>query len=170
LIISGPLPTLPENPSTGDNTLLLALQALEAADYTHTFTLVNESLDQGISWNEGKAEALNLRGTFKYAFFFFSWEFILVDLRVCVPFFLLSRFLVGDVESAKADLQQSIVLVPSYTQSLVKIASVHMEQGDPKKAFECFEEAIKHHPTDPDIYYHRGQGEISSIPDQSRMR
>ena len=65
----------------------------------------------------------------------------------------------GDIEGAKADLQQSIVTVPSYAQSLVKIASVHMEQGDPKKAFECFEEAIKHNPTDPDIYYHRGQGE-----------
>ncbi|KAF8221349.1 ADP/ATP carrier receptor [Tricholoma matsutake] len=128
---SRPLPTLPQDPSTGDNTLLLALQALEAADYTHALTLVNESLDQGISWNEGKAEALNLRGTFK--------------------------FLVGDVEGAKADLQESIVLVPLYTQSLVKIASVHMEQGDPKKAFECFDEAIRHHPTDPDIYYHRGQ-------------
>jgi import receptor subunit TOM70 len=39
-----------------------------------------------------------------------------------------------------------------------------MEQGDPKKAFECFEEAIKHHPDDPDIYYHRGQGEAFSCP------
>ncbi|KAF9446299.1 TPR-like protein [Macrolepiota fuliginosa MF-IS2] len=63
----------------------------------------------------------------------------------------------GDVEGAKADLEESIKLVPSFTQSLVKIASVHMEQGDPQKAFECFEEAIKHNPTDPDIYYHRGQ-------------
>jgi len=32
-----------------------------------------------------------------------------------------------------------------------------MEEGDPEKAFECFEEAIKHNPNDPDIYYHRGQ-------------
>jgi import receptor subunit TOM70 len=56
---------LPEVPSTGDNTLLLALEALDAPDYTHAFTLVNESLEQGISWDEGHAEALNLRGTFK---------------------------------------------------------------------------------------------------------
>jgi len=34
---------------------------------------------------------------------------------------------------------------------------VYMEQGDPKKAFDCFEEAIKYNPNDPDIYYHRGQ-------------
>ncbi|EIN04478.1 ADP/ATP carrier receptor [Punctularia strigosozonata HHB-11173 SS5] len=128
---SRPLPTLPENPQTGDSTLILALEALGAADYTHSLSLVNEALEQGISWDAGKAEALNLRGTFK--------------------------FLVGDVLGAKDDLQASIDLVPAFTQSWVKIASVYMEQGDPRKAFECFEEAIKHNPNDPDIYYHRGQ-------------
>jgi mitochondrial import receptor subunit TOM70 len=68
--------------------------------------------------------------------------------------------LTGDIKDAKNDLLTSIELVPSFTQSLVKIASVHMEQGDSKKAFECFEEAIKHNPDDPDIYYHRGQGRL----------
>jgi import receptor subunit TOM70 len=68
------------------------------------------------------------------------------------------RFLTGDITGAKEDLLASIELVSSFTQSLVKIASVYMEQGDPKKAFECFEEAIKHNPDDADIYYHRGQG------------
>lgn len=63
----GPHPVFPEESSTGDQTLLLALQALEAADYAHAITLVNESIDQGISWDAGKAEALNLRGTFKCA-------------------------------------------------------------------------------------------------------
>ncbi|KDQ52484.1 hypothetical protein JAAARDRAFT_138545 [Jaapia argillacea MUCL 33604] len=126
-----PLPTLPEDASTGDNTLLLALQALEAGDYIHSMTLTNESLEQGISWDAGKAEALNLRGTFK--------------------------FLIGDVQGAKEDLSASTDLLPSLTQSWVKIASVYMEQGDPPKAFQCFEEAIKHNPNDPDIYYHRGQ-------------
>ncbi|PBK63705.1 ADP/ATP carrier receptor [Armillaria solidipes] len=124
-------PTLPENPSQGDNTLLLALQALDASDYAHSVSLVNEALEQGISWPIGKAEALNLRGTFK--------------------------FLMGEIEDAKSDFQQSIDIDPSFTQSLVKIASVYMEQGDPQKAFECFEDAIKHNPDDPDIYYHRGQ-------------
>lgn len=59
------IPELPENPSTGDNTFIMGLQALEAADYVHAFTLINESIDQGISWDKGKALALNLRGTFK---------------------------------------------------------------------------------------------------------
>ena len=125
------LPELPENPTTGDNTLILALEALAAADYAHAFTLVNEAIEQGISWDNGKAEALNLCGTFK--------------------------FLMTDVEGAKADFQASLDLKPSLTQTWVKIASVWMEQGDPTKAFECFDEAIKHNADDPDIYYHRGQ-------------
>lgn len=69
-----------------------------------------------------------------------------------------SRFLIGDVDGSKEDLQSAIDIYPASTQSLVKIASVHMEQGDAVRAFECFEEAIKHNPNDPDIYYHRGQG------------
>ena len=64
----------------------------------------------------------------------------------------------GDVKGAKDDLMASVELVPSYTQSWVKIASVYMEQGESTKAFECFEEAIKQNSEDPDIYYHRGQG------------
>ncbi|KAI0702378.1 ADP/ATP carrier receptor [Cerioporus squamosus] len=126
-----PLPELPENPTTGDNTLILALEALGASDYAHAFTLVNEAIEQGISWDQGKAEALNLRGTFK--------------------------FLMTDVDGAKEDFLNSLELQPSLTQTWVKIASVWMEQSDPTKAFECFEEAIKHNPNDPDIYYHRGQ-------------
>lgn len=63
----GPPPARPETPTTGDETLLLALAALEATDYAHAMTLANESIEQGISWNVGRAEALNLRGTFKYA-------------------------------------------------------------------------------------------------------
>lgn len=61
-------PTLPEEPTTGDNTLLMGMQALEAADYIHAFTLINESIDQGISTDKLKAAALNLRGTFKLVF------------------------------------------------------------------------------------------------------
>ncbi|KAJ7235087.1 hypothetical protein B0H12DRAFT_1058216 [Mycena haematopus] len=126
-----PLPSVGDTPTTGDSTLLLALQALAAEDYPHALSFVNEALDQDLSSELHRAEALNLRGTFK--------------------------FLTGDVEGAKEDLQESIRLAPSFTQSLVKVASVHMEQGSPAKAFECFDEAIRQNPDDPDIYYHRGQ-------------
>lgn len=63
--IPGALPVLPSEPSQGDNTLLLAAEALENQDYAHSSTLVNEAMEQGISWDVGKAEALNMRGTFK---------------------------------------------------------------------------------------------------------
>jgi import receptor subunit TOM70 len=146
---TGALPTLPENPSTGDNTLILALEALEASDYAHSLSFINEAIEQGISWELGRAEALNLRGTFKL---------VLPLISCIVPNQNSSRFLMGDTDGAKADLQESLKLVPSFTQSWVKIASVHMEQSDVAKTFEAFEEAIKHNASDPDIYYHRGQG------------
>ncbi|KAJ6524423.1 ADP/ATP carrier receptor [Mycena vulgaris] len=126
-----PPPDMGDAPTTGESTLLLALEALAAEDYPHAVSYVNEALAQDLSSDQGRAEALNLRGTFK--------------------------FLTGDVDGAKVDLQESIRLVPAFTQSLVKVASVHMEQGDPAKAFECFDEAIRQNPDDPDIYYHRGQ-------------
>ncbi|KAG9042909.1 TOM (translocase of outer membrane) complex component [Tulasnella sp. UAMH 9824] len=124
-------PVLPETPSQGDSTLLLAHEALAAGDYAHASTLVNESIEQGISWDEGKARALNLRGTFK--------------------------FLVGETQTAKDDFLASIDLFPQFTQTLVKVASVHMELQDPVSAFAAFDRAIELDEKDPDIYYHRGQ-------------
>ncbi|KAI0804664.1 ADP/ATP carrier receptor [Irpex lacteus] len=126
-----PLPELPENPSTGDNTLILALKALKAQDYAHALTLVNEAIEQGISWDLGKAEAFNLRGTF--------------------------QFLLGNSTAAKDDFLASVELVPSLTQSWVKLASVYMELSDPAQTFESFEKAIAQNKDDPDIFYHRGQ-------------
>jgi import receptor subunit TOM70 len=126
-----PVPALPDAPSTGDETLLLAVNALDAADYAHAFSLVNEALEQGVTTDAGRARALNVRGTF--------------------------RFLVGDVAGAKEDLESSLALDPAFTQTWVKLASVHMEQGDPPAAFGAFEQAIAHDARDPDIYYHRGQ-------------
>lgn len=45
----------------------------------------------------------------------------------------------------------------------MKLASVHMEEGDNKRALECFEDAIKVDENDPDVYYHRGQGTLTNI-------
>lgn len=63
--MAGPIPALPENPTSGDERLVDALQALEAQDFIHALSLLNEALLQGISTDEGKAYALNLRGTFQ---------------------------------------------------------------------------------------------------------
>ena len=64
----------------------------------------------------------------------------------------------NDTKGAEEDLKASTVLVPSMTQSWVKLASVYMEQGNPEETFKCFESAIKENKDDPDIFYHRGQG------------
>ena len=126
-----------------------ALHRLQAGDYNHSWSFVNGALEEGLSTDTLKAEALNLRGTFKSASFLFPRH----------TSNLFPRFLVNDVKGAEKDLLESIELIPSFTQSWVKIASVYMEQGNPEKAFEAFEEAIKHNQSDPDIYYHRGQGQ-----------
>jgi hypothetical protein len=44
-----------------------ALHALEVADYTHSWSFVMGALEEGLSNDNLKAEALNLRGTFKSA-------------------------------------------------------------------------------------------------------
>lgn len=128
-----PLPELPESPSQGDQTLLLAFQALEARDYAHACTLAHESIDQGVteSWDVGRAQALTLRGTF--------------------------RFLMGQSQNAKTDFEAALAIVPTFIPAWVKIASVHMELGDTNATFLAFDEAIKHASNDADTYYHRGQ-------------
>lgn len=82
--------------------------------------------------------------------------------RVADALFI-SRFLIGDTQGAKDDLQESLDILPSFTQTWVKIASVHMELGEHNKAFEAFTTAISYDEKDPDIYYHRGQGETPTV-------
>lgn len=94
---------MPEGGSAGDNTLKLAVDAQAARDYAHALTLCNEALEQGLSTDAARGQALNLRGSF--------------------------RFLMGDSQNAKEDFEAAIKALPSFTQSWVKIASVHMEQG-----------------------------------------
>lgn len=90
---------------------------MSAADYSHAVSFVNESIDQGISFKEGQAEAYNLRATFKYVPPLLN--------ESCAD----GRFLIGDSEGAKTDLEKSLDILPSFVQSWVKIASVHMELG-----------------------------------------
>jgi import receptor subunit TOM70 len=126
-----PIPSLPDSPSQGDKTLILAYQAVEARNYPHAFSLFTEALEQGISQPELEAAAYNMSGTFK--------------------------FVIGNARSALDDLVESTSIKPDYVQSWVKKASVHMELADKEEAMRDFETAIKANPNDPDIYYHRGQ-------------
>lgn len=126
-----PIPQLPDSPSQGDQTLIMAYEAVAACDYPHAFTLFSEALQQGLSTPDLEAAAYNMSGTFK--------------------------FVIGNAKSALEDLEASTSIKPEYVQSWVKKASVHMELSDKEEAMRDFETAIKANPNDPDIYYHRGQ-------------
>lgn len=66
-----PLPVLPENSTFADKQLLLACEAMQANDYVHAISLINEALSEplepGQALSNGilKAEALTMRGSFK---------------------------------------------------------------------------------------------------------
>lgn len=118
-------PTKPDSLTQGEETLFLAFDALDAKNYTHAFTLFNESLEQGIENKTLKGRALNMRGTFK--------------------------FIIGDAQGALKDLEESTEYDADFTQTWVKKASVHMELADPTAAFTAFERAISINDKDPDM-------------------
>lgn len=81
--------------------------------------------------DEHEAFAYNMRGTFRY-------------LR-------------GDNTDALSDISKSIELDPSYTQSYIKRASMHLELGEQDATDADFKAALERDEKDPDIYYHRAQ-------------
>ncbi|KAF1936866.1 mitochondrial precursor protein [Clathrospora elynae] len=80
---------------------------------------------------EHEAFAYNMRGTFSY--------------------------LKGDNEDALKDMDKSIELQPTLTQSFIKRASMHLELANPEAAEADFDAALEQNHDDPDIYYHRAQ-------------
>ncbi|CAO1635850.1 unnamed protein product [Sympodiomycopsis kandeliae] len=126
-----PLPELPENASQGDQTLRLAYEALEARNYPHAFSLVNEALEQGTSTDDLKALALNLRGSF--------W------------------FVVGKPAQSLECFEEAVKLSPSHSQSWIKKAAAHLESGDAGASFAALNKAEEIDPNDPDVHYQRGQ-------------
>lgn len=66
-----PLPVLPENSTFADKQLLLACEAMQATNYVHALSLINEALSEplepGQALSNGilRAEALTMRGSFK---------------------------------------------------------------------------------------------------------
>ncbi|KAI0479940.1 mitochondrial import receptor subunit tom-70 [Xylaria cf. heliscus] len=118
---------------TGKGQLQLGLRAMEKKThdgYEEAATAFEQALELG-DLGEFEALAYNMRGTF--------------------------RCLRGSQEQALEDLNKSIELDPTMTQSYVKRASMHLETGNRDKASEDIESAIKQNEDDPDIYYHRAQ-------------
>ncbi|KAI0433547.1 mitochondrial import receptor subunit tom-70 [Xylaria sp. FL1042] len=119
--------------STGKGQLQIGLRAMEKKThdgYEEAATAFEKALELG---GLGKYQALayNMRGTF--------------------------RCLRGSQEQALDDLNKSIELDHSMTQSYVKRASMHLETGNRDQAAADIESAIKQNADDPDIYYHRAQ-------------
>ncbi|KAI1081147.1 import receptor [Whalleya microplaca] len=119
--------------SPGKEHLRIGLQAMERKThegYEQAATAFEKALEEG-NLDEYEALAYNLRGTF--------------------------RCLRGSQELALKDMDKSIELDPTFTQSYVKRASMHLEMGNRDKAASDLEKAVQQNDQDPDIYYHRAQ-------------
>lgn len=126
-----PFPELPEGATQGDQTLRMAYEALDARNYPHAFSLVNEAIDQDLSSDYFKALAFNLQGSF--------W------------------FVVGRPAQSLECFNKAVELAPEHGQSWIKRASALLESGDSQGAFASLDKAEQIDPQDPDVAYQRGQ-------------
>ena len=118
----------------GDESLQKAMKAIQVKNYQSCYDLVLESLDKGVS-SKFEPFAINWRGTF--------------------------RFLMGDSEGALTDFESVLSLSPTYTDAIIKKASLSVERMDMEGTKALFEEAERIDSQDPDFYYHRGNFELS---------
>ncbi|KAI0146176.1 import receptor [Xylariaceae sp. FL1272] len=109
---------------------LIAMEKKTHEGYTDAANAFEKAIEIG-DLGEYEALAYNMRGTF--------------------------RCLRGQQDEALQDLNKSIELDPSMTQSYVKRASMHLEKGERQEAADDLQTAIQHNGDDPDIYYHRAQ-------------
>ncbi|PVI04920.1 mitochondrial precursor protein [Periconia macrospinosa] len=98
--------------------------------YAEAAAAFDRALERG-DLGEHEAFAYNMRGTFRY--------------------------LKGDNDDALKDMDKSVELQPSLTQSFIKRASMHLELANPDAAEADFASALEQNKDDPDIYYHRAQ-------------
>ncbi|KUL84246.1 hypothetical protein ZTR_06904 [Talaromyces verruculosus] len=108
----------------------LAMEKKTGEGYDEAAQAFEKALELG-DLGEFEGDALNQRATFTY-------------LR-------------GDAQNALEDLNKSVEIDPSLTQSYIKRASLHLELGNKDGAVDDFELAIAQNKDDPDIYYHRAQ-------------
>jgi import receptor subunit TOM70 len=118
---------------SGKGQLRKGLQAMATKTgdgYTEAAAAFDRALELG-DLGEHEAFAYNMRGTFSY--------------------------LKGDNEDALKDMDKSIELQPTLTQSFIKRASMHLELANPDAAEADFAAALEQNSSDPDIFYHRAQ-------------
>ncbi|KAI4765646.1 hypothetical protein E4T52_09288 [Aureobasidium sp. EXF-3400] len=108
---------------------LLAMDKKTGEGYNEAAEAYEKAIEAG-DLAENEAFAYNMRGTFKY-------------LR-------------GEADAID-DLNKSIELDSTLTQSYVKRASMHLEANRRDEAAKDFEDALAQNDKDPDVYYHRAQ-------------
>ncbi|KAL6704980.1 TOM (translocase of outer membrane) complex component [Coniothyrium glycines] len=109
---------------------LKAMATKTGEGYAEAAAAFDHALELG-DLGEHEAFAYNMRGTFSY--------------------------LKGDNEDALKDMDKSIELQPTLTQSFIKRASMHLELANPDAAEADFASALEQNANDPDIFYHRAQ-------------
>ncbi|OWY44876.1 mitochondrial precursor protein [Alternaria alternata] len=109
---------------------LKAMATKTGDGYTEAAAAFDRAVELG-DLGEHEAFAYNMRGTFSY--------------------------LKGDNEDALKDMDKSIELQPTLTQSFIKRASMHLELANPEAAEADFAAALEQNSSDPDIFYHRAQ-------------
>ncbi|KAI4746873.1 hypothetical protein E4T50_02799 [Aureobasidium sp. EXF-12298] len=115
---------------------LLAMDKKTGEGYNEAAEAFEKAIEAG-DLGENEALAYNMRGTFKY-------------LRGTF------KYLRGETDAID-DLNKSIELDATLTQSYVKRASMHLEAGRRDEAAKDFEDAIAQNDKDPDVFYHRAQ-------------
>ncbi|KAJ3310936.1 TOM (translocase of outer membrane) complex component [Boothiomyces sp. JEL0838] len=120
--------------TTNESDLLLkkTFEAAKSRKWQESFDLAEEAINaDDFSTEDIKAKALNYRGTL--------------------------LFLMGRVDDAVSDLENSLLNDPKNINTIIKRATLYMERADVEKAVEQFEKANLISSTNPDLYYHRGQ-------------
>ncbi|KAJ3276098.1 TOM (translocase of outer membrane) complex component [Terramyces sp. JEL0728] len=120
--------------TTNESDLLLkkTFEAAKARKWQESFDLAEETIAaDDFSTEFIKAKALNYRGTI--------------------------LFLMGRVDDAVSDLENSLLNDPKNINTIIKRATLYMERADVERAVEQFEKASLISSTNPDLYYHRGQ-------------
>jgi len=142
-----PWPAIPENPSEGDLALQEAFKLVDEAEFNDASDKFDKAIELGCSY---MPLALNYTGTF--------------------------AFIRGDPDTAIEEFNKSLALDEKQPQVWAKRASVQMEKGTPRifrqrtsvtwtelilgdrtEAMKDFAKALEVDPSDPDVYYHRGQ-------------
>lgn len=115
-----------------DSLLKKAFDSAAAKKWQHSYDLCEQAIvADAFESNLIKAKAFNYRGTL--------------------------NFLMGKVDDAVSDLEQSLLLDQDNINTIIKRATLHMERGDLEKTIEQFKRAEKISGTHPDLFYHRGQ-------------